>query len=186
MTGGARILGWVMVLVWLAWGEAFEGWLATRGAIAAWVPDFGLLVFLALGGRLGRKLLATKNESVGSVGLIVAAVLAEGAVTSLSTAAVAVGWLGAWNWLLFWRAGFDVEAPLVRMWLAGSTALLLVWWRELVLSADLTGELVSTEAAVRAFTDGAWHGALATAVLAPLCMPIALRLPGVSLYWKDR
>lgn len=184
MTG--RLLGWVMVLVWLSWAEALEGWLAARPALSAWVPDLGLLVFLAIGARLGRKLMARKGETVGSVGLIVAAVFAEGAVSSLSTAAVAVGWLVAWNWLLFWRRGFDVEELVVRPLVAGSAALLLIGWRHLVHSADLQAELVSTQAAAHMFDAGAWHGALTTAVLAPFLMPLALRLPGVGLYWRDR
>ena len=55
MSGGARLLGWAMVLLWLTWGLALEGWLAARPAIALWVPNLGLLFFLAIGARLGRK-----------------------------------------------------------------------------------------------------------------------------------
>lgn len=186
MSSGSRLLGWVMVLVWLAWGEAVEGWLATRPSIAAWVPDLGLIVFLAIGGRLGAKLMARRNETVGGVGLILAATFAEGAVSSLGTAAVVVGWLIAWGWLRLWRRGFDVELTLTRPWVAGTTALLLIGWRHVVLLSSTGVELDKLSASVRWFDAGAWHGALTTAVLAPLLMPVALRLPGVSLYWKDR
>lgn len=186
MSGGARLLGWAMVLLWLTWGLALEGWLAARPAIALWVPNLGLLFFLAIGARLGRKLLATKAESVGSFGLILAAVLAEGALSSLSTAAVWVGWLLVWNWQLFCRRGFDVEEIIVRPWLVGIAAWLLLLWRDLVLHMDLRAELSLTQHAAQLFDQGAWRGVLVTAVLAPMLMPLCLRLPGVQLYWQDR
>ena len=175
-----------MVLVWATWLEALGGWLAARAALAPWAPDLGLLLFLAIAARLGKKLMARKRETVGTVGLVLALALADASVSSLGVAPILAGWLGVLLWQDFWRRGVDVERPLLRILIAGSAALGLLAWHHLVLGLDLSGETRGVAAKLFPSDGGAWRSALLTAALAPLFMPLALALPGVGLFWRGR
>jgi len=182
----ARTLGWLMVLFFVTWFESFGGWLATRASLTAWVPDLGLLFFLAIAAPLGRRLMARKRETAGTFGLVLAATLGEAASSSLAIAPQLAGWIGVLLWQGFWRRGVDVERPLMRILIAGTSALGLIVWRHLVLGLDLATEPRAVGALLQLPDAGAWRGALLTAALAPLFMPFALHLPGVGLYWRER
>ena len=183
---GGRTVGWLMVLVWATWLEALSGWLGARPGWGPWAPDLGLLLFLAIAARLGAKWMANKRETVGTFGLVVALSAAEGAVSSLSLAAILAGWLGSLFLQEFWRRGLDVERPLLRMSIAGGAALGLMLWHHLVLGWDLAGETRGLSASVVSFDEGSLRSVLLTAALAPILMPVALALPGVGLYWRGR
>lgn len=183
---GGRTIGWLMVLVWATWLEAFSGWLGSRPALAPWAPDLGLLLFLAIAARLGARWMANKRETVGTFGLVIAFSAAEGAVSSLSMAAILAGWLGVLFFQEFWRSGLDVERPLLRILIAGGAALGLIIWHHGVLGLDLAQETRGLAGRVIAFDSGSLRSVLLTAALAPVLMPVALALPGVGLYWRGR
>jgi len=183
---GGRSIGWLMVLVWATWLEALSGWMGARPALAAWAPDLGLLLFLAIAARLGAKLMAKKRETVGTFGLVVAMSAAEASVSSLGLAPILAGWLGVLFFQGFWRRGLDVERPLLRLLIAGGATLGLLIWHHIVLGLDLAEETRKLTATVFSFDAGAWRSVLLTAALAPVLMPIALALPGVGLYWRGR
>jgi hypothetical protein len=181
-----RWIGWVMLLVWATWCQGSVAWLSARPSLAAWTPDLGVLLFLAVAARLGRKLMARKRETVGHIGLLVAVVWAESANSSLGLAPILAGWMGVLIWQDFWRRGVDVEQPLLRILMGGSAALGLLLWRHLVIAMELSEETRDVVAGLQLADQGAWRGVLLTAALAPLLMPLGLALPGLGLYWRER
>lgn len=182
MSPRVRQLGWLLLLCWLTWLQAARGWLGARVLPPEWVPDLGLLLFLAVAARLDQRVMARRHETTGIAGLVLAAAAAELCISIQAAAPVLAGWLGVLLWQNLWRRGLDVERPLLRILVAGSGALGLLAWRRLVQGLDLAGSSVPLTAS----GDGAWRGVLLTAALAPVVMPALLALPGLPWYWRRR
>lgn len=181
-----RALGWLLLVCWFTWIQAGSGWLGARVLPPAWVPHFGLLLFLAVAARLDVRLMARRNERAGYAGLVLAAAASEIALTVQAPAPVLAGWIGLLGWQNLWRRGLDVERPLLRILVSGSGAAVLLLWRTLVLDLDLAASSGPIDADFLYADAGAWRGVLLTAALAPLVMPLSLALPGIGLYWRKR
>ena len=77
MSPRVRQLGWLLLLCWLTWLQAARGWLGARVLPPEWVPDLGLLLFLAVAARLDQRVMARRHETTGIAGLVLAAAAAE-------------------------------------------------------------------------------------------------------------
>jgi hypothetical protein len=174
-----------MLLFWSAWAQSLGGFLADGPLSPRWTPDLGLLLFLAVSARLGRKDLATSKEPAGFVGIVLISALAREAFSVQAVAPILASFIAVLFWQNTLRRGVDVERPFVRMVVVGvSGAMLLFWWhlvREVNLGAINGGKFRITWA-----DPGAWRGVLLTTALAPLLMPLCLRLPGLGLLWGRR
>ena len=170
MRGRSPRLAWLLLVVWCAWLYAAQGALASEPGIGPWAPDLGLLLLLALDGRMAR-------DDARLAALLVA--LTRISFTADPPLAIFAGYLGA-----FWLSGrlreiVEVDRPLPRAILAGGLAALLsTFW----IASRLVS--LSSETAFALSPDMVWRGAVTTAVAALLFMPLLLRLPGLSPLWR--
>jgi hypothetical protein len=162
----ARAVAWVSLLVWAAWLFALQGLFASSRVAGSWVPDLGLLLLLALEGRL------REGGRLPQRRLLVAALviaLARAAFSSDPPLALAAGYLGVAGVLGALRQWVELDHPFARATLAGGAALALgAFW---ILSAELPNEVL------RALP---WEPALATAAAAVVVLPALGRLPGLT------
>ena len=178
-------LSWGLLLFWSAWAHALTGFLADGLLSPRWAPDLGLLLFLAVAARLGRKDLAVSKSPPGFAGLVLVTLLARTAFTVQAVAPILAGLIAVLFWQNTLRRGLDVERPLIRIVVAGGAALLLLTWWHFVREATLT-DVRGGAAAVTWRDNGAWRGVLLTSVLAPFAMPLFLGLPGLGPLWRRR
>jgi uncharacterized membrane protein len=179
---GIREIAWFMLLFWSALAQALTGTLKTGMLSARWAPDLGLLLFLAVAARLGRKDLAAERRPVGFVGILLISVAARLAFSVQAVAPVLAGFLAVLFWQNTLRRGLDVERPLVRIVVASGAGVMLFFWWRIVRETNL-GDVIGGSGSVSWADVGAWRGVLLTSALAPILMPLCLRLPGLSPLW---
>jgi hypothetical protein len=178
-------LSWGLLLFWSAWAHALTGFLASGLMSPRWVPDLGLLLFLAVAARLGRKDLATSKSPPGFAGLVLVTLIARVAFSVQAVAPILAGLIAVLFWQNALRRGIDVERPLIRIVVvAGASLMLLAWWH-FVREANLPA-IKGGPAMVSWLDDGAWRGVLLTSALAPIAMPLCLGLPGLGPLWRRR
>ena len=165
-----RRLPWILLFLWAAWLFALQGLAASSAGLGPWTPELGLVLLLALDGRVspGRTRLAAC--------LIAGARIAFSADPPL---AVLAGYLGAVGFSGALREILDVDRGLARALLAGVLTLLLVGFWNLSRTLELAAEGLFAPA-----PGLAWRTAATTAI-ATLCLaPLLLRLPGITPLWR--
>jgi hypothetical protein len=168
---GGREIAWLMLLFWSAMIQASTGFLASGLMSPRWAPDLGLLLFLAVAARLGRKDLAASRKPVGFLGILLVSAASRLAFSVQAVAPVLTGLLAVLFWQNTLRRGLDVERPMIRILVAGGASMLLLFWWHLVREANLIG--ISGEVSPVVWSDvGAWRSVLLTSALAPALMPI--------------
>ncbi len=163
-------VAWLLLVVWCAWLYAAQGALASEPVVGAWAPDLGLLLLLALDGRMAR-------NDARLAALLVA--LTRIAFTADPPLAVFAGYLTA-----FWLSGrlreiVEIDRPLPRTILAGLLSCMLsAFW--------ITSRIVavSSEVTFTLSPDLVWRGAVTTAIAALFFTPLLFRLPGLSPLWR--
>ena len=178
-------LSWVMLLFWSAWAQALTGFFASGLMSPRWAPDLGLLLFLAVAARLGRRDLATSKSPPGFGGLVLVTLIARVAFSVQAVAPILAGLIAVLFWQNALRRGIDVERPLIRMLVVGVASLMLLAWWHLVRESNLPELKVGADR-VSWLDAGAWRGVLLTSALAPIAMPLCLGLPGLGPLWRRR
>ena len=165
-----RTLSWCLLVLWSGWLFALQGLFATHHGLAAWTPDLGISLLLALDPRLER------SDALLAVGLVSGARIAFTADPAL---AILVGYAAlvvAVRWL---RRGVEIDRPLPRFLVAALFgALLTAYWavaRGVALAAEGFTVAQATWNPARV-----GRAALATGLCALLLGPFLVRLPGMS------
>jgi hypothetical protein len=161
----SRLLGWILLAVWLTWLFAIQARLGAGSAAAAWVPELGLLLAISV--------LAHLEERDGPLLALVLA-LARSAFSTEPPVALLAGSLGLVLLGLALRSVVELTGPLWRAVIAGGLVLVFDLWLALVHAARTLGagpqvELPPLVAA-----------AASSAVLALFAGPALARLPGLT------
>jgi hypothetical protein len=166
---GGRTISWVLFVGWCAWLIALQGVLGATPSIGFWAPDLGLLLLFALDGRVSPR-------EARRAAILVA--LTRIAFSTDPPLAILAGYLGAVWFFGALRRIVEVDRPLPRALFAGIVApVLAAFW---ILSRRLA---LSSEAALFPAAEIFWKGALSTALLALLVLPLLARLPGLPRLW---
>ena len=181
----ARWLPWFLLLVWSTWISALQGLALERPDLAAWVPDAGLVLLLALASRLERADLPAVALTV-ALGRLAVSVESPPAViaAALTTALLAAGL----------RSVVEIGEPFARTALAFALALAWARWQAYALesrafadAALFAGSLESSWRSVRgALGPHALSRAAATAALALALGPALSHLPGLTPLRRKR
>jgi hypothetical protein len=166
-----RWLGWLALGFWGAWLFALEGAVCARLPGGFPVPDLPLLLLLSLS-------LAVPRSRARLAALVLAGLEAQ--FSAVPLVALAAGYLlavGAGEALRLW---LSPDAALTRGLAVGLAGLLLELWLRLCLVRRTALPLEPA----RDPYDGVLLAALATGLLAALCLPWARGLPGLSLLWR--
>jgi hypothetical protein len=166
-------LAWLLLALWTGLLVALRGMaLAADSTLGAWMPHLGLVLLLALDGRLaaGRARLA--------------AVVLAGVYAALGPGpplAFLAGTLGVVGLTRSLRTVLEIDGPLGRAVVAGVAVMALALLVSLARAARLP--LEGGEAAT---LELAWRGALGTALLALVLGARFARLPGLAPLLQGR
>ncbi len=163
---------WLCLLLWCTWLFALQGALVALDSFGPWVPDFGLLIVLALGVR-------AREDRVAWIALVVG--VARMAFTTDPVSSVLVGYVAvAWT-ILFLRDAIELDRPAPRTAFAAVVALALFWFLAATRLVEVRqAGIFAPNAAVP------WHAALATAAGALFLVPVLRNLPGLTPFVKSK
>lgn len=158
------LTAWLWTLLWSTWILAVQGAWAAGSARAAWTPNLGVILIVAVAPKL----------SPGTMrGLVLVLCAAHASLSLDPPVAVAAGYLGMASVYRGVASTFQLEGLAARAFAAGLISFLLAWWLHLVQVARLgsVGEEVLGFAG--------WKVAVATAIASTALAPIFARLPGI-------
>ena len=169
----ARLIGWVVLCVWIVWLHAFQGLLSSDPALGAWVPDLALLLVIGLASHLSER---------NFLALALVAALARIALSAHPAAAVLVGYLVIVRLAFGLRSVLDVSGVGMRALLGGVCVFGMNAWLAMVDRVRLdarvgTGFLELSDLL---------PGALASAAAAFFIGPLLVHLPGLTPLRKPR
>ena len=169
MNGG--LVGWACLLLWSAWAFATQGVLARSELFASWTPDVGVVLLVGLASRmsperarLGACLLALTRAGLGGDPLL----------------AVLAAYLGLVEVVATLRRSVDTDGTLLRGFLSGLGALVVVMWLALVHVVRADTPAVWSEP----LGTWAWRAAFTTALLSLVLGGWLRRLPGLGPLWR--
>lgn len=174
---------WIFVAVWAAWLESARGMWVEGSAHPTWVPDLGLVFWLALGARFDR---AHLGFAAAAFALSRCAVSIE---TPIACVACAVG---VTLFVRIARAGIEIGNPIPRTLLAFSCSLVVELWFVLVRAVRLDAQAAHSAAKSSIPFDllgelsRVWPTAAATGLCALLAGGWIFRLPGLAPLWRRR
>lgn len=163
----ARVLGWLLFTFWAVWLVAIQAWLCAGSDGARWMPDLGLILSLSLLARMEARDLLT---------LALVSTLARVTFSIEPSVAILAGMLGVLGLALAARSIVELSGPAWRALIGGVLVLLFDGWLvfvhqlragELALDLELNWML-------------GWRAALSSSVLALLCGPLLVHLPGLT------
>lgn len=155
---------WLWTALWATWILALQGAWAAGSARAAWTPNLGVILLVAVAPRVGRGTLR---------GVVFVLWAAHSALSLDPPIAVLAGYLGVAAIYGGTASTFQLEGLAARAVAAGAISFLLSWWLFAVHVARL-----APSAGIGLEFDG-WKGAAATVVSAAVLAPLFARLPGV-------
>jgi len=163
----ARLLGWLLLLVWLSWSFAFQARLASASSGGPFVPEIGLVLALAVLSRLDER-------EVPLLALLVA--LARLPYSGESVVALLAGALGLCLLGLAMRSVVELTGPL---WRTVATALLVAvfdLWLAVVHSARPSGAAAGLPVGLGSLLAVAFSSSM----LALFAGPALAHLPGLT------
>lgn len=161
------VTAWLWTVLWSTWILAVQGAWAAGSASAAWTPNLGVILIVAVAPKLGSGTMR---------GLVLVLCAAHAALSLDPPVAVAAGYLGMASVYRGVASTFQLEGLAARAVAAGLISFLLAWWLHLVQVARL-GSLGSM--GEESFTFDGWKSAAATVIASTVLAPIFGRLPGI-------
>ncbi|MDZ4772350.1 MAG: hypothetical protein SGI72_04370 [Planctomycetota bacterium] len=161
----ARVLAWILFLVWAVWAFAIEGHLANGGS--RWVPDIGLVLALSVMAR----------ANVGDTPILALfAALARASFGPEPPIVVLAGFMGIVFFALAARTTVELAGPLWRT----IAALVFVFAFNVWLTFARSMRDPSAELAHTSTIFAALPVAITSAILAFACGPLFAHLPGLT------
>lgn len=162
---GARILAWVLFLVWAVWAFAIEGHLANGGS--RWVPDIGLVLALSVMARA---------DAADSPVLALLAALARACFAPEPPIVLLAGFMGIVFFALAARTTVELAGPLWRTIAALVFVLAFNAWLAFARGMrDPSVDVAHMSAIFQALPVAITSGLLAFA-----CGPLFAHLPGLT------
>ena len=161
----ARVLGWLLLAVWLTWFFAIQARLGAGSPAAAWIPDLGLVLAISV--------LAHLEEREGPILALVLA-LSRSALSAEPAVVLLAGSLGLVLLGFALRSVVELTGPLWRALIAGALVLVFDLWLALAHAARSAGAGPQVDAGPLI------AAALTSAALAMVAGPLLARLPGLT------
>lgn len=162
---------WIVLAVWTAWLFALQGWLASSG-LGPWAPETGLVLLCIVGERVTRRRALVAALWIACVRI---------AFSADPPVAILAGYLGVAFAHQLLGSAIALDHPLVRALFSFAALLVLASFLGFARSLELSGLY-----GLAPESGPVWRSATATAIVALLCGPLAVRLPGLKALWKRR
>ena len=163
----SRLLGWVLLLVWLSWSFALQSRLASASPAGPFVPEIGLVLALAVLARLDER-------EVPVLALVVA--LSRLPYSAEPLVALVAGALGLCLLALSVRSIVELTGPLWRTLTTGAFVAVFDLWLSIVHAA----RHASGPAGLAVGPASLLAVAFSSAALALFAGPALAHLPGLS------
>ena len=170
---GSRFFAWGLLALWSTWLFALQGFLASQGGVAAWLPDMGILILLMMDGRSSTRsmLLAVCLVSCARIGF-----------SADPPLAIFFGYALLVSCMQVLRRVLEVDQPVIRALLAGLGFLAINKYWSLARNIALAGGQGQIDSAIwtRDLPAASWSMALATGLSILLLGSALMHLPGLT------